>query len=143
MLRPWVKNKKGQRVGYHMVELWVNRVRYKMNVHRIILETFSGPRPDGYECRHLNGDSFDNRLENLKWGKPQENADDRVKHNPGRYLTPEETAYILDHGFSCRATAEILGCGKSTISVVRKKALRVRGQNGVGPSPRGHASGGW
>jgi len=50
------------------------------SVHRLILETFIGPCPEGMECRHLNGDSQDNRLENLKWGTHSENVQDAVKH---------------------------------------------------------------
>jgi hypothetical protein len=49
-------------------------------VHRIVLEAFAGCRPSGMECRHLNGDKRDNRLRNLQWGTPKENAADRRKH---------------------------------------------------------------
>lgn len=49
-------------------------------VHRLILEAFVGPCPEGMECRHLNGDKADNRLANLSWGTRQENMDDKRKH---------------------------------------------------------------
>ena len=49
-------------------------------VHRLVLEAFVGPCPEGQECRHLNGDPGDNRLENLVWGSPLENSLDMVKH---------------------------------------------------------------
>lgn len=45
-------------------------------VHRLVLEAFSGPCPDGSECRHLNGIKTDNRLENLRWGTGAENRED-------------------------------------------------------------------
>lgn len=45
-------------------------------VHRLVLEAFVGPCPDGHECRHLDGDPSNNRLDNLCWGSRQENADD-------------------------------------------------------------------
>lgn len=45
-------------------------------VHRLVLESFVGPCPDGMECRHLNGNKADNRLTNLMWGTPEENRDD-------------------------------------------------------------------
>jgi len=49
-------------------------------VHQLVLETFVGPRPEGRQCRHLNGNSLDNRLENLSWGTASEDNYDRVRH---------------------------------------------------------------
>jgi hypothetical protein len=49
-------------------------------VHRLVLEAFVGPRPQGHEGCHRNGIRTDNRLENLRWGTPQSNQTDRVLH---------------------------------------------------------------
>jgi hypothetical protein len=53
-------------------------------VHRLVLEAFVGPCPDGMECRHLNGIKGDCRLENLCWGTPDENRDDIRRHGTYR-----------------------------------------------------------
>lgn len=37
------------------------------NCHILIALTWIGPRPDGYECHHRNGDMYDNRASNLIW----------------------------------------------------------------------------
>jgi hypothetical protein len=42
-------------------------------VHRLMLEAFVGPCPDGMESSHLNNIASDNRLENLRWETRQEN----------------------------------------------------------------------
>ena len=42
-------------------------------VHRLVLEAFVGPCPDGCEVLHLNHDPADNRLVNLKYGTRSEN----------------------------------------------------------------------
>ena len=34
-------------------------------VHRLVLEAFVGPCPEGMVCRHLDGDRTNNRVENL------------------------------------------------------------------------------
>jgi hypothetical protein len=47
-------------------------------VHHAVLRAFRGECPAGRECRHLNGDRTDNRLVNLAWGTPAENARDTV-----------------------------------------------------------------
>lgn len=52
----------------------------KLYVHRLVLEAFVGPCPDGMECRHLNGDRGDCRPENLAWGTRGENQLDRADH---------------------------------------------------------------
>jgi hypothetical protein len=59
-------------------------------VHKLVLIAFVGPAPEGYECRHLNGDPADNRLENLCWGSRSENIQDAVRH--GTWMTPERRA---------------------------------------------------
>lgn len=45
-------------------------------IHELVLDAFVGPRPAGNHCRHLSGDRLDNRLDNLAWGTPSENAQD-------------------------------------------------------------------
>lgn len=67
--------------GYHVVNLTSdNGDQSPHHVATQILLLFSGRRPIGMECRHLNGVPGDDRLENLKWGTRSENAQDRVTH---------------------------------------------------------------
>jgi hypothetical protein len=65
-------------------------------VHRLVLEAFVGPCPEGMQCRHFpDRDTRNNRLDNLSWGTPVENAADKVAHgtnNDGRKHTPETRA---------------------------------------------------
>jgi hypothetical protein len=49
-------------------------------VHRLVLETFVGPCPKGHQAGHKNGIRHDNRLCNLRWVTPQQNADERNVH---------------------------------------------------------------
>ena len=75
----WLKNTL-RKSGYLHVHLRKNAKTYNCRVHRLVLETFVGLCPDGMECRHLNGDPADNRLENLCWGTRSENMYDKVRH---------------------------------------------------------------
>jgi hypothetical protein len=49
-------------------------------VHLLVLTAFVGPPANGQQCRHLNGDRCDPRLENLTWGTAKENSADRILH---------------------------------------------------------------
>jgi hypothetical protein len=66
--------------GYMHVGLSSNRIQRGHKVHRLVLEAFVGPCPEGMQCRHLDGNPSNNRLENLCWGTPIENWDDKVRH---------------------------------------------------------------
>lgn len=66
--------------GYPKVTLVSDSVLTTRVVHRLVLESFVGPKPDGMECRHLNGIRTDVRLSNLAWGTPTENAGDKFDH---------------------------------------------------------------
>ena len=41
--------------------------------HKLVCTAFHGPRPDGYECDHLNGNHLDWTAENVQWVTPEEN----------------------------------------------------------------------
>ena len=65
-------------------------VRKRLKVHRLVAETFIGKRPTPqHEVRHLDGDRSNNRVENLAWGTPKENAADRTAHGRQAEITPE------------------------------------------------------
>ena len=42
-------------------------------VHKLVIETFLGPRPDGMEIDHINRNYLDNRLCNLRYVTKKEN----------------------------------------------------------------------
>lgn len=69
-----VRNKASHRVmderklptGYSRVSLSLDG-HPDAYLHAVLLETFVGPRPDGCQVSHKNGDNSDNRLTNLAW----------------------------------------------------------------------------
>jgi hypothetical protein len=78
---------KGSNYGHLNVGLYRNTFLEMVGIHRCVLLAFVGPAPEGTECRHLNGNAADNRLENLCWGTHTENMQDRIRH--GRFFQPD------------------------------------------------------
>ena len=66
--------------GYYYINLYKNGKSHTRTVHRVVLETFIGLRPKRMECRHLDGNTENNKLNNLCWGTSKENEMDKIKH---------------------------------------------------------------
>lgn len=99
---------------YVRVSLRRDGQTYVRPVHQLVAEVFHGPRPDGMQVRHLDGDALNNAAINLAWGTASENAIDKIRHGThpmvnktrcvrGHAYTPENTM-VDRRGFrSCRA----------------------------------------
>jgi hypothetical protein len=72
---------------YYHVILCKNGKQKTHRIHRLILETFVGPCPPGMECRHLDCNSKNNRLDNLLWGTRSDNRKDSIKN--GTWFNPK------------------------------------------------------
>ncbi|MGC5027075.1 NUMOD4 motif-containing HNH endonuclease [Tsukamurella sp. DT100] len=70
---------KAARSGYIYVTLSSGDAVYAA-VHRLVLEAFVGPCPEGMEACHFNDSASDNRLENLRWDTHDRNVADRVRN---------------------------------------------------------------
>ena len=109
--------------GYLMVSLWRkgDPVRYR-TLQKIVLGAFVGPRPEGKEARHLDGNRTNNALSNLKWGTNEENVQDKINHgtvpqgesHSNSKLTSDEVIqirYLWDNSCSARMIGQLYGIG--------------------------------
>lgn len=107
----WKKLKPGTGVGrYGHLTVVLCPGRCTRFVHRLVLEAFVGPRPEGMECRHFpDRDPANNCLENLQWGTRQQNSADSITHgttnrgqrNPCAKLTDEMIKAIRRRHVPC------------------------------------------
>lgn len=121
----WKKLKPGtRRTGYLYVYIR-DKVR---DVHRLVLEAFVGPCPEGMECRHFpDGTKKNNNLSNLRWGTRQENVDDNIIQNkilrgedsPKAKFTAEQIIEIRELAstgkYRANDLAKIMGVTNATI----------------------------
>jgi hypothetical protein len=72
------KNKKGYlTAGLTLVN---PRRKVQVRIHRLVLELFIGPCPDGMEACHNDGNRINNFAYNLRWDTHAENIRDSVRH---------------------------------------------------------------
>lgn len=115
--------------GYRTSILCTNGARFNRMIHRLVLETFVGSCPKGMQCRHLDGNKFNNKLDNLCWGTPKENASDRTRHGNTRKKERHTNAKLTQHnvdvirtmrssGSSLRSIATSFGISISQVSAI-------------------------
>lgn len=85
------------RRGYWRVSLSVAGVTKNRRVHQLVALAFLGPRPDGCEVRHLDGNRTNNNAENLAYGTSAENRADTLAH--GTHNMARKTHCIRGHMF--------------------------------------------
>lgn len=75
-----------KKTGHRRVMLSKLGIHTTHGVHVLVKHTFDGPEPDDRIVCHDNGDSADNRLENLYWGTYEQNALDKERHGTNHQL---------------------------------------------------------
>jgi hypothetical protein len=119
--------KAGPRNGYPSVVLAVDGVKTNRTVHSLVAETFIGPRPDGMEVMHLDGDRLAPTLGNLRYGTPSENQAMREQHGTTyrgtdhhfNKLTVEQVIEIKRAKRGIRKMARDLGVNRSLVNAIR------------------------
>lgn len=117
-------------LNYTHVALYVNGKRRYFTVHFLVMATFVGPRPDGMEINHIDGDAANNRRENLEYVTRSENLKHAYRigrmstngvRNPAAKLTQSQVEEIRQRrrsGEKGVRLAEEFGVVPSTISFI-------------------------
>lgn len=79
-LRGRTLSKAVSNTGYLAVSLRKNGTHKTILVQYLVADAFLGPRPDGMQLCHNNGNHVDNRAENLRWDTRSGNMLDRQIH---------------------------------------------------------------
>lgn len=114
--------------GYARVQLSKDGKVVRASVQRLVLITFVGPASELAQACHWNGIRSDNRLANLRWGSPRENALDCTRHgtrfdnrgdrHPNRKYSSVDIERVFDlkrFGHTQRAVAKWLGISESNL----------------------------
>ena len=115
--------------GYLYAWLYTNGSGKQWLVHRLVLTVFVGPMPTEMHGAHLSGEKSDNRLSNLVWATPAENASHRKLHgtesigerNPQAKITEKDVTAIRaqyrpwSRTHSCHAIGKRYGLSYQTV----------------------------
>jgi hypothetical protein len=119
---PHYCSKKPGQAPYGRVTVRIGDRRHAVSIHQLAAYQLWGDAAfaDGIHVRHLNGDSTDNRPENLALGTAVENSMDRPESDRKRQaLHAASHRRTLDHGriqellTMRRSGASLLQCGKA------------------------------
>lgn len=126
-------------IGYYFIRLYKNGRGKNFTIHSLVARAFLGECPEGYEVRHLDGNSKNNSIQNLKYGTRSENRQDSVKHGThyshGRFVThcprgheyDEENTHVYNGKRICRTC-------KRTEALKRYYANKLSKGNGADES---------
>lgn len=84
IMKPYKNISKHGNVPYLQVDLYKDGVTRSLKVHFLVCRAFHGSRPasingdTNVEAMHLNGNSLDNRAENLSWGRHSDNVREKT-----------------------------------------------------------------
>src|SRR5699024_3383608 len=83
--------------GRVSVNLFRDNIGYTRRVHRLVMEAFVGPCPEGMEVCHWNDNASDNRLSNLRYDTRSANTMDMIRN--GRHNHARKTHCPRGHEF--------------------------------------------
>lgn len=119
---PYLLGQRTGNSGYLHASISVGGVARNILVHRMVLRTWVGEPPtEQHHAAHINGDRLDNRLANLVWASPAENAAHKgghgTDHSP-RSLTAEAVARMrriyVEGDISYRKLGKLFGVSAAT-----------------------------
>lgn len=115
----WTARDRNKRV---VVGLWLGRKRRQVNVSTLVALAFIGPRPEGMDVCHNDGNLENNTVANLRYDTHQNNCRDRIGHGtqfrPAPKLTDEQKAEVrrlAAAGIYQRVIGERFGVSQTTI----------------------------
>ena len=134
-----VRNRQGQILQptdswskpYLRVRMQISKKQVNRKIHHLVLEAFRGPRPEGTETNHKDGNKSNNHISNLEWVTRSENSLHAYRtglrsgflgSSNGRSKIKDSNlakiAQMRANGSSHREIGERFGVTKSTIQAI-------------------------
>lgn len=115
--------------GYLSVGLFRHGKCARRKVHLLVLEAFVGPRPDGMEGCHGDGDVSNCWLENLRWDTKEANQADRLRH--GTDCRGEKSPKAKLTEANARRIRERIAAGERSTEIAKDYSISVSTVRGI------------
>jgi transposase len=117
---------------YFRVTVTKNKVSKQITVHRLIAWAFLGKQEHGVEVRHINGNSHDNYISNLKYGSRSDNMQDAIRQNTfsmgeihhSAKLTKQDVIEIYLNPDDYRKIASMYNIHPFTVHKIKRRKMR-------------------
>lgn len=104
--------------GYFVVNFTAYGKRKQHFLHKLVLEAFIGPRPDGMEACHNDGSRINCSLKNLRWDTRSGNHKDKREHGTWQVGEKANNSKLTE-----QLVIEIRGRGLSAAQAHREYGL--------------------
>jgi hypothetical protein len=125
--------------GYLRLFLQFGEKRKAFFVHRLVAMAFIGPRPDGCDVNHKDGDKTNNRAGNLEYCRRRENVRHAIE--TGLYDPSSKTVHKGDEHHA-RRRPEVMARGErhGSAQLTGKDVLSIRSRAAAGETHRNIAA---
>jgi len=133
-VRSWARRGTARTIAIAPKILAPSRSRYLVlqiktkfiHIHYAVARTFLGQRPDGFYINHIDGNKHNNRVENLEYVTPKQNADHAMACGLGlkgervgtSKLSTEMVLEIKQRNASAQALASRFGVTKKHVKAI-------------------------
>lgn len=111
---------------YSRISLWLDGKRTFLKIHVWVALAFHGPRPDGHEVRHRDGNRQNNRADNLAYGTPSENEMDKREH--GTHHNGKKTHCPRGHEYDLFRTSSAGHARRECSTCISERQCRQRAE---------------
>ena len=113
------------RGGRYRVSLCREGVSTQAKIAHLVAAAFHGPRPDGFDVAHNDGDALNDSASNLRYATRRENIRDKYEHGTmGLKLDPDKVRAIRSAGsvMRHRDVAREFGISQVMVSRIVRRA---------------------